>query len=70
MTSKQIVLRMLDILIITFLAVLALSVAGLPMGWVPRLFHMSSRDFREFAIFVVFGAMLLMHAIATSDSAP
>jgi hypothetical protein len=61
---------MLDILIITFLAVLTLSVAGLPMGWVLRLFHMSLREFRDFSIFVVFGAMLLMHAIATSDSAP
>jgi hypothetical protein len=70
MTSKKIVLRMLDVLIITFLVVLTLSVAGLPMGWMQRLFHMSSHEFREFAIFVVSGAMLLMHAIATSDSAP
>jgi hypothetical protein len=61
---------MLDILIITFLAVLTLSVAGLPMDWMLRLFRMSSREFRDFSIFVVFGAMLLMHAIATSDSAP
>jgi hypothetical protein len=61
---------MLDILIITFLALLTLSVVGLPMGWMTRLFHMSLREFRDFSIFVVFGAMLLMHAIATSDSAP
>jgi len=70
MTSKIIVLKILDALIITFLAVLALSVAGLPVAWMPRLLHMSPIEFREFAIFVVFGAMLLMHAIATSDSAP
>lgn len=70
MTSKTIVLKMLDILIITFLTVQTLSVAGLPMGWMPRLFHMTSREFRDFSIFVVFGAMLLMHAIGTSDSAP
>jgi hypothetical protein len=70
MTSKTIVLRMLDTLIIAFLAVLTLSVTGLPMGWLARLFHMSSREFRDFSMFVVFGAMLLMHAIGTSDSAP
>ena len=67
MTSKTIVLKMLDILIMLFLAVLTLSVAGLPVS---RLFHMTTREFREFALFVVFGAMLLMHAIGTSDSAP
>jgi hypothetical protein len=70
MTSKIIVLKILDALIIAFLVILALSVAGLPVGWMPRLLHMSTMEFREFAIFVVSGAMLLMHAIGTSDSAP
>jgi hypothetical protein len=70
MTSKIIVLRILDALIILFLGILAFSVAGLPTGWISRLFHMSTIEFREFGFFVVFGAMLLMHAIATSDSAP
>jgi hypothetical protein len=70
MTSKTIVLKILDMLVMAFLCVLAFSVVGLPMGWMPRLFHMSPREFRDFSIFVVFAAMLLMHAIATSDSAP
>ena len=70
MTSKMIVLNTLDGLIIAVLAILALSVAGLLVGWLPRLLHMSTMEFREFAFFVAFGAMLLMHAIAMSDSAP
>lgn len=70
MTSKTIVLRMLDAIIIAFLAILALSTASLPLGWLPRLFHMPLREFHGFSIFVVSAAMWLMHAIATSDSAP
>jgi hypothetical protein len=70
MTSKSIVLKILDALIIAFLAILALSVAGLPVGWLPRLGRMPTMEFREFSIFVVCGALLLMHAIASSDSAP
>lgn len=70
MTSKMIVLKILDAIIIAFLAVLALSTAGLPVPWLPRLLHMSLREFHGFSIFIVSAAMWLMHAIATSDSAP
>jgi hypothetical protein len=70
MTSKTIVLRILDAVAVVFLAVLALSATGLPVEWLPRLFHMSSGEFRGFSFFMAFAAMLLMHAIATSDSAP
>jgi hypothetical protein len=70
MTSKTIVLKILDGLVITFLCVLALSMTGLPVGWVPRLFHMSPPEFHDFSIFIIVAAMWLMHAIATSDSAP
>jgi len=70
MTSKTIVLKILDALIIAFLGVLALSLARLPLGWLPRLFHMSNREFNGFSIFVVSAAMCLMYAIASSDSAP
>jgi hypothetical protein len=70
MTSKMIALRILDTIIVMFLAILVLSVAGLPLGWLPRLFHMSLREFHGFSIFIVSAAMRLMHAIATSDSAP
>ena len=40
------------------------------LGWLPRLFHMSNREFNGFSIFVVSAAMCLMYAIASSDSAP
>src|SRR5213083_2971967 len=52
MTSKTIVLKILDALIIAFLGLLALSMARLPLGWLARLFHMSSREFNGFSIFV------------------
>ncbi len=67
MTSKAIALRILDTVVIVFLVALAMSVAGLPLA---PLFHMSLREFHGFSIFVVSAAMWLMHAIATSDSAP
>lgn len=70
MTSKMIVLRILDATAVVFLAVLALLATGLPVEWLPRLFHMSLREFRGFSFFMAFAAMWLMHAIATSDSAP
>jgi hypothetical protein len=70
MTSKTIVLRILDATAVVFLAVLALLATGFPVGWLARLFHMSLGEFRGFSFFIAFAAMLLMHAIATSDSAP
>jgi hypothetical protein len=70
MTSKTIVLRILDGITVVFLAILALSATGLPVEWLPRLFHMSLRELRGFSFFTVFAAMWLMHAISTSDSAP
>jgi hypothetical protein len=70
MTSKTIILKILDVLIIAFLGLLALSMVRVPLGWLPRLFHMSSREFNGFSIFVVAASMCLMYAIASSDSAP
>ncbi|WP_407157162.1 hypothetical protein [Bradyrhizobium sp. STM 3557] len=43
---------------------------GLPAGWVLRALGMSFREFQAFALFILFGTLLLIHAIATSDSAP
>jgi hypothetical protein len=68
MTSKTIVLRVLDGLVITFLGALTLSLLELPIG--PRLFHMSAAEFRKFSMFMILAAMWLMYAIAASDSAP
>jgi hypothetical protein len=70
MTSKMIALRMLDGVVVVVTTVLILSVAGLPMDWLSYLTNMSAREFRGFAMFVVFAALWLIHAIATSDSAP
>jgi hypothetical protein len=50
--------------------VLLLGIAGLPMGWLLDLIAMSLREFQAFALFIVFATLLLIHAIATSNSAP
>ena len=70
MTSKTIVLRFLDAVIVTFVGILAVSMAGVPMAWLSSLIDMSPLEFRGFSIFLVSGALWLSHAIATSDSAP
>jgi putative Ca2+/H+ antiporter (TMEM165/GDT1 family) len=70
MTSKMVALRILDGIFIGVTLLLMLGIAGLPMGWLLDLVEMSLREFQEFALFIVFAALLLIHAIATSDSAP
>lgn len=70
MTSKTAALRVLDGIIIVFIGVLVASMAGFPMEWLSCAIDMSPREFRGFAIFMVVAALWLMHAIATSDSAP
>ena len=70
MTSKMVALRLLDGIFIGITLLLMLGIAGLPMGWLLDLIEMSLREFQEFALFIVFAALLLIHAIATSDSAP
>jgi hypothetical protein len=70
MTSKMIALRVLDSIIVVGTGGLILSIAGLPMDWLSSVLDMSAGEFRGFAIFMVFAALWLMHAIASSDSAP
>jgi hypothetical protein len=70
MTSKTAALRALDGIIVVFIGVLVLSMAGFPIEWLSWSIDMSPREFRGFAISIVFAALWLMHAIATSDSAP
>ena len=70
MTSKMVALRILDGIFIGVTLVLMLGIAGLPMGWLLDLIEMSLREFQAFALFIVFAALLLIHAIATSNSAP
>jgi len=72
MTSKTIALKILDAIFIVFTIVLLLVAAGVPMEALPSLVgsKMSSREFQAFVLFVLFGTLSLIHAIATSDSAP
>lgn len=70
MTSKIIALRILDGVFIAVTLLLMMGIAGLPMRWLLDLIEMSLREFQAFALFIVFAALLLIHAIATSDSAP
>ena len=70
MTSKMIALRILDSIFIAATLVLMMGIARLPMDWLLNLIEMSLREFQAFGLFIVFAALLLIHAIATSDSAP
>jgi hypothetical protein len=69
MTSKVLVLRLLDWTFVGLTTLLVLGVAGLPMEWMLDLFDMSSVAFEAFGVFVLLASMLLIHAVATSDSA-
>jgi hypothetical protein len=70
MTSKIIALKILDGLFVVVAAVLLLAVVGAPADWLMDLIGLSWHDFQAFALFILFGTLLLIHAIATSDSAP
>ena len=69
MTSKIIVLRLLDGIFVGVTMLLVMGVAGLPMDWMLDLLDMSSPEFKAFGFFILFASILLVHAIATSDSA-
>jgi formate hydrogenlyase subunit 3/multisubunit Na+/H+ antiporter MnhD subunit len=70
MTSKTVALTILDWVFMATTMLVLLLVAGCPMGWLLRLTDMSLREFHWFALFIVFSSLGLIHAIATSDSAP
>ena len=69
MTSRMLVVRLLDWIFIGVTMFLLMGVAGLPMEWTLDLFDMSSAAFRVFGVVVVLASILLIHAIATSDPA-
>ena len=69
MTSKPIVLKLLDGIFVGITMLLVMGVAGLPMDWMLDLLDLSSLEFEVFGFFVLFASILLIHAIATSDSA-
>jgi hypothetical protein len=68
MTSKLLVLKVLDGIFVAVAIFLLLVAVGLPVDWLLSLTGMSFTEFQEFALFVLFGTLLLIHAIATSDS--
>jgi hypothetical protein len=70
MTSKMLVVRLLDWIFVGVTMFLIMGVAGLPMEWMLDLFDMSSAAFKAFGVIVLFASMLLIHAVATSDPAP
>jgi hypothetical protein len=70
MTSKRVALKILDGIFVASTTVLILWVGGLPIDWLSNLVDMTPVEFHWFAMFAVFAALWLMHAIATSDSAP
>ncbi len=70
MTSKTIALSVLDGLFVLAAIAVLLVIIGVPMDWLLVVADMSTREFQMFGLFVVFGTLCLIHAIATSDSAP
>jgi hypothetical protein len=70
MTSKMIALKILDGIFMAATLLVLLEIAGLPMGWLLSFAAMSLREFQWFGSFIVFASLCLIHAIATSDSAP
>ncbi|WP_284422139.1 MULTISPECIES: hypothetical protein [unclassified Bradyrhizobium] len=66
----MIALKILDGIFVSVTGLLLLFIAGLPVEWILVLLDMSLREFQAFALFVIFSSLLLIHAIATSDSAP
>jgi hypothetical protein len=70
MTSKMIALKILDGIFMAATLLILLGVAGFPMEWLLSLADMSLRELQWFGLFIVFAALWLIHAIATSDSAP
>jgi hypothetical protein len=70
MTARTIALRVLDGIFVMFTTVLILWIAGLPVDWIADLVNTAPGEFHWFAMFVVFAALRLMRAIATSDSTP
>jgi hypothetical protein len=67
MTSKMVTLKILDGIFVGFALTLLLVIIGLPLE---LLLAMSRREFEEFGLFMLFGLLSLIHAIASSDSAP
>jgi hypothetical protein len=66
----MIALKVLDVVFILATTLILLGISGFPLGWLLTLADMSLREFQWFGLFIVFASLWLIHAIATSDSAP
>ena len=67
MSSKVVTLKILDGIFVGFALILLLVIFGIPLD---RLLDMSRRELEGFSLFMLFGLLSLIHAIASSDSAP
>jgi hypothetical protein len=67
MTSKMVALKILDCIFIALALTLLLAIVGLPFD---TLLGMSLHELEGFSLFLLFGLLSLIHAIASSDSAP
>jgi len=70
MTPKNRALKILDAIFIGLTMTLVMAVGGLPVEWLFDLVSMTSLALEAFALVVLFAALWLIHAIATSDPAP
>jgi hypothetical protein len=70
MTSKIVALKILDGVFIGFTLALLLAIIGLPLDLLLGVVDMSSREFEGFGLFMLFGLLSRIYAIASSDSAP
>jgi hypothetical protein len=70
MTSKLLALKVLDGIFVAVAILLLLIAAGVPADWLLTLAGMSFAELQAFMLFILFGTLLLIHAIASSDSAP
>jgi len=69
MTSKMVALKILDGVFIGFTLSLLLAIVGLPLDLLLDVVDMSPHEFEAFGVFMLFGLLWLIHAIASSDSA-
>ena len=70
MTSKMMALKVLDGIFVGLTLTLLLAIVGLPLDLLVDVVDMSSCEFEAFGVFMLLGLLSLIHAIASSDSAP
>ena len=69
MSSKVLILKLLDWTFVGITMLLIMGVAGLPLECMLDLLDMSSVEFKAFGVVLLFASILLVHAVGTSDPA-